>query len=311
MKKSLIALAVLASVAGVAQAQSSVQLYGIVDMSLQKFKNSATKLESGAVSGSRWGLKGSEDLGGGLKANFLLESGFAADTGVATATGFQRQAYVGLSGAFGEVKLGNVYTAYDDISGATNPVFDSVLSPTTVFKSTGYNSNPKNNLYFATPTFAGISGAVSYSLDETTASSTGVTAFHAKYENGPVYAGFAYQNEGVAGSADNKFTRVNGSYDLGAAKLLGSYGKVEKAGVVGDFTEYTIGADIPVGSAMVASVGYASSNPKAAGVSNSTAYSAGVAYMLSKRTTTYGGFLKTNKAAGDVSGVVVGLKHTF
>lgn len=313
MKKSLIALAVLTSVAGVAQAQSSVQLYGIVDVSLQKFKNTAAKLESGAVSGSRWGLKGSEDLGGGLKANFLLESGFAADTGVSAAAGFQRQSYVGLSGGFGEVKVGNVYTAYDDISGATNPVFDSVLSPTTVFKSTGYNANPKNNLYYATPSIGGISGAVSYSIDEINGNGidSPATSFHVKYEGGPIYVGFAYQTEGVAGVSDDKFTRINGSYDLGVAKLLGSYGKVEKAGVVSDVTEYTIGADIPLGSAVVASVGYASSNPKPTGVSTSTAYSAGVAYMLSKRTTAYGGFLKTNKAAGDVSGLVVGLKHTF
>lgn len=322
MKKSLIALAVLASVAGVAQAQSSVQLYGIVDLWFGSSKNhpslnvgdpagkSRTQLTSGGVSGSRWGMKGSEDLGGGLKANFLLESGFDADTGVATKPGFQRQAYVGLSGGFGEVKLGNVYTAYDDISGATTPVFDSTLSPTAVFASTGYNSNPKNNIYYASPVMGGLSGAVSYSLDENVAASTGVTAFHLKYEGGPVFAGFAYQTEGVAVGSDTKFTRINGSYDLGMAKLLGAYGKVDAAGTAGDFTEYTIGADIPLGSSMVASVGYANSNPKAAGAENNTAYSAAVAYVLSKRTTAYAGFVKTNKPS-DIAAYAVGLKHTF
>ena len=99
MKKSLIALAVLASVAGVAQAQSSVQLYGIVDLVLHKDKGASAALTSGGVSGSRWGLKGSEDLGGGLKANFLLEQGFDADTGALSTAGtaFSRQSYVDLS----------------------------------------------------------------------------------------------------------------------------------------------------------------------------------------------------------------------
>lgn len=312
MKKSLIALAVLTSVAGVAQAQSSVQLYGIVDLSFVKDNGTPLNMVSGAVSGSRWGLKGSEDLGGGLNANFLLESGFAADTGAAAAAGFQRQSYVGLSGGFGEVKLGNVYTAYDDISGATNPVFDSALSPTAVFQSTGYNYIPRNNIYYATPSFGGISGAVSYALDEVKGNRivSPAVALHVKYEGGPLYAGFAYQADDVGATTD-KFTRINGSYDLGVAKLLGSFGNVDKAGTAADSTEFTVGADVPLGAAMVVSVGFASNNPKAAGVKNNDAYSAGVAYSLSKRSTVYGGFLKTNKAAGDLSRVAVGLKHTF
>ena len=72
MKKSLIALAVLGSVAGVAQAQSSVSVYGIADAVLHKDKDASAALTSGGVSGSRLGFKGTEDLGGGLKANFLL-----------------------------------------------------------------------------------------------------------------------------------------------------------------------------------------------------------------------------------------------
>ena len=170
MKKSLIALAVLAA-SGASFAQSSVSVYGIADIWFGQTSGSAptvsqTVLNSGGVSGSRWGLKGSEDLGGGLKANFLLEQGFALDTGVSGA-GFNRQAYVGFSGGFGEVKLGNVYTAYDDISGAANAAFDSALAPVSgVWKSTGYVSNPNNNIYYASPSMGGFSGAVSYALGE-------------------------------------------------------------------------------------------------------------------------------------------------
>jgi predicted porin len=305
MKKSLIALAVLAA-AGVAQAQSSVQLYGIVDLVVHKDKGVSAMMTSGGVSGSRWGMKGSEDLGGGLKANFLLEQGFSADTGVGA--GFGRQSYVGLSGGFGEVKLGKIWTAYDDISGATNPVFDSVLAPTGVWASSGYQANPNNGFYYATPAMGGLSGALSYNLDEASPAKTNVMAFHAKYEGGPVFVVFAYQNEGdVVGTNDKKFTRLNGSYDLGMAKILAGYGKVSMTGMA-TVTDMSIGADIPLGSSMVLSAGYASSKPK--GGVKASGFGVGVAYLMSKRTTVYGGFLDT-KNAGPDSRFGVGLKHTF
>ncbi|MDO9203061.1 MAG: porin, partial [Hydrogenophaga sp.] len=112
MKKSLIALAVLAA-SGAAMAQSSVTLYGIADVVIHKDKGASAALASGGVSGSRLGFKGTEDLGGGLKANFVLEQGLQLDTGAigdgtakTAGQAFSRQSYVGLSGGFGEVKLG-------------------------------------------------------------------------------------------------------------------------------------------------------------------------------------------------------------
>lgn len=306
MKKSLIALAVLGSVAGVAQAQSSVSVYGVVDASLIKDKGVSARMDSGSVSGSRLGFKGSEDLGGGLKANFLLEHGFNVDTGTQGAEGksFNRQAYVGLSGGFGEFKLGNVYSAYDDISGATNPVFDSALSvENSVWASTGYVARPGNNLYYATPAMGGVSGAVSTSLKEGTDNQS--NAFHVKYEGGPVYAGVAYQVDKTA-AGDTKFTRVNGSYDLGAAKLLAGYGNV-KAGSV-KTTDLSFGADVPLGANLVLSAGYASS--KTDGAERLSGLGLGVAYSLSKRTTVYGGFLDTKNTGPDTR-YGFGLKHTF
>lgn len=309
MKKTLVLIAALASVASVAQAQSTVQLYGIVDLILHKDKGVSAALTSGGVSGSRWGLKGSEDLGGGLKANYLLEQGFDADRGTAAAgTAFGRQAYVGFSGGFGEVKLGKVWSAYDDISGATNPVFDSVLSPTAIWASTAYQANPNNGLYYSTPTMGGLSGAVSYNLDENNAAKRNVLAFHAKYEGGPVYAGFAYQSEGdVAGSNDQKFTRLNGSYDLGVAKILAGYGKVSMTGTRSS-TDLSFGADVPLGSAMVLSAGYASS--KVSGGVKATGFGVGVVYSMSKRTSIYGGYVDTKRGGPD-SRFGAGVKHTF
>ena len=105
MKKSLIALAALATVATAAQAQSSVSVYGIIDSGYLRFKSDADagaiqQVTSGALSTSRLGFKGTEDLGGGLKANFTLENQFSADTG-AQATGalFLRGAWIQLDQA--------------------------------------------------------------------------------------------------------------------------------------------------------------------------------------------------------------------
>lgn len=337
MKKSLIALAVLAA-SGAAMAQSSVTIYGIADIWFGSSKTSGvfhsgaagqdgvrqTVLQSGGVSGSRFGFKGTEDLGGGLKANFLLEQGFSLDTGAATAgQAFSRQSYVGLSGGFGEVKLGKMWTAYDDISGATNSAFDSALAAANnVFLSNGYSANPANGVYYATPSFGGFSGAVSYAFgeDKTAAlSSSNTVAFHAKYENGPIYAGVAYQRQKPQGSgASDKFTRINGSYDFGPAKLLASYGNVKEAG--GEKTnEYHIGVDVPLGGALTLSGGYATSKTKLAGATDSkrSGYGIALAYGLSKRTTVYTGIhsSKSKDATGVEDGkatiYAVGLKHTF
>lgn len=324
MKKSLIALAVLASTG--AMAQSSVTLYGIVDVNLQSSKVTngvrENKLESGGVSGSRWGVKGAEDLGGGLKANFLLESGFTIDDGKGSSSGlFNRQAYVGLSGGFGEVQLGNAYTALDDIHGAANAVFDSILSPTAYIQA-GYVSNPLNQIKYISPSFGGVTGTVSYALGENktaTTSAKNVLSLNAQYAAGPLYIGYGYQNDkkSVIGTT-TKHNLVNASYDLGVAKLLASYRNVknadsgyEKENVV------QVGVDVPVGANLVVSTGFASAKSESVGFADLKAngFSLGASYSLSKRTSVYTGFnLSEEKQSGvKTKGNIyaVGIRHAF
>jgi len=315
MKKSLIALAVLAA-SGAAMAQSTVTLYGIADIWVGSAKlkggDSTTVLESGGVSTSRWGMKGSEDLGGGLKAIFLLEQKISLDSG-AVGSGFNRQAYVGLSGGFGEIKLGNVYTAYDDISGAANSVFDSALAPqNNVWESTNYASNPNNNIYYATPEMGGFSGAVSYSLNEKTLGNVEATSMHVKYNGGPLYVGLGYQSDEVYNTGvSTDYLRLNATYDLGMAKVLVGYGNVDYA-AGGDVDEWEIGVDVPLSASMTVSAGYAMSSPD--GGDDSQGYGIAVAYSMSKRTTLYGGFHSSstdNTDANDNRIFAVGVKHTF
>ena len=303
MKKSLIALAVLAA-SGAAMAQSSVTIYGVADVVIHKDKGVDTTMTSGGVSGSRLGFKGTEDLGGGLKATFKLEQGVDLTSGAAT--GFNRETTVGLAGGFGEVRLGHMATAYDDFAGATNPVFDSVLSPTNVWNSP-YTPRVDQGIYYSTPNFGGFSAAVSYNLEQAVGSQN-ILSLAGNYEAGALALGVAYQDEGDA--ADTTLTRFNAAYDFGSFKLMGGYGMVDQAGV--DTKQYTIGADMPLAANLVLSAGIASS--KTDGADRVTGYSVGAAYLLSKRTTVYGGIYGDNGevANGDLkSRFGVGIKHTF
>ena len=113
MKKSLLALAALTAFTGLASAQSSVTLFGIVDLAARNTKNgsqSIKSLTSGGNGTSRLGVRGVEDLGGGLRAAFWIEGDLVPDTGNASGMTWTRRSTVGLLGGFGEVRLGRDYT---------------------------------------------------------------------------------------------------------------------------------------------------------------------------------------------------------
>ncbi len=318
MKKSLVAMAALAF-AGIASAQSSVTLYGIADIYVGKAEGQKVAAGSGGVTGSRWGIKGSEDLGGGLKTIFNFEQGIDLGNGAiqnfaaGNASGFTRQATVGFEGNFGTIKLGQNWTAFDDIYGSANSGFDSALSASRgVWKNYwAYNNgNTTSNaqLYYATPVVAGFSGAISTKLaGNESATEKKHTAVYAKYENGPIYAGVAYEKDDGPNKLKN--TLLNGSYDFGAFKAMASYYSTKNPDVSNSkINSYQIGADVPVNAALTLSVGYASSKP--VGGATSTGFGVAAAYALSKRTTVYGGLRSTNATAGSDLWAI-GVNHKF
>lgn len=353
MKKSLIALAVLAA-SGAAMAQSTVTLYGVADVWLGASKaetsNAAgtvkdgvrqTRLNSGGYNGSRFGLRGTEDLGGGLAANFVLEQGFTIDDGAVASSGlqFNRQAFVGLSGGFGTTRFGRQYSAYDELRGATNNSFDTSFATTgTVWGSsvydnaTGtrtrlsgvadYSSRVDNQVYYASPVFGGFSGAIGYGFGEdktTVADAKDKLSLHVKYAAGPLLVGVAYQNENVSNTVDRSYTLIAGSYDFGVAKVTAGYNRAKQDNY-GKDNEYQLGVSVPVGGAAAVAVGYSSSKFKtAAGASAGKASGLSLTgyYDLSKRTRLYAGVNKvdTKNAAGaktDNSSVyAVGMRHSF
>jgi predicted porin len=148
MKKTLIAFAALSAIAGVAQAQSTVTIYGLLDANIGSFKSTAAvagntfagltqaKIDAGGLNGSRWGIRVKEDLGGGLAAVGNLESGVNLDNGTSGQGGvlFGRRANVGLTGGFGTVVIGRNSSSYDDVSA------DHAMMAATIFDPSNTNN---------------------------------------------------------------------------------------------------------------------------------------------------------------------------
>jgi predicted porin len=324
MKKSLIALAVLAA-SGAAMAQSSVTLYGIADVwvgSIDDGKTTTTKMISGGVSTSRWGMKGSEDLGGGLKANFGLEQKIILDDGT-TGTGFDRQAWVGFSGGFGEVRLGKTGTPFDDYTGGAYGAFDSDLAPHNLgsMPSPGYTGKPNNGIKYTTPVMGGFAAGLTYSLNEKVAGALEVTGLGVNYAAGPVVAFLAYQKETkYQNPVDVTYLKGGAAYNFGMATAKAYYATTSDLGNVAgaDVNEWELSVDYPLSSAVTLSATYANADYNAAaGNKETSGYALAAAYSLSKRTTVYGGFGSvTTDFVGatpdaDTTAFAIGVKHSF
>lgn len=315
MKKSLIAVAVL-TVSSAAIAQSNVTLYGVLDTWIGTSKvevagvgTRQTKIDSNGLSGSRWGLRGSEDLGAGLSAIFTLESGINPDTGSSGQGGllFGRQAFVGVKGTFGSVSVGRQYTVYDFVHYAGNNNYDAfVFNATTGAAGAGsvaanglpdYTGRVDNSVVYVTPDFGGFSGGVSYAFGENKnvganagGSATDNASFRLQFTNGPAYVGYAFQQEkqpAAVGAAQDKrkFHLLSATYDLGVVKLNGFY-NTAKSNVFSD-KEFNVGVVVPIGAAAI-SAGYARSKSESAGTSaTGKGFSVVGSYDLSKRTRLY------------------------
>ena len=336
MKKSLIALAVLAA-SGAAMAQSTVTLYGVADAWIGSQKTGLTgvrqtKLNSGGYNGSRFGFRGTEDLGGGLSANFVLEQGFTIDDSAVASSGlqFNRQAFVGLSGGFGTTRFGRQYTAYDELRGATNNSFDTSFATTgTVWASNAgrskvadYGSRANNQAYYASPVVGGFSGAIGYGFGEnktTTTNATDTLSLHVKYAAGPLLVGVAYQNEEVSNAVDRSYTLIAGSYDFGVAKLTAGFNRA-KQDALGKDSEYQLGVSVPVSGNAAVALGYTHAKGKnvdGSTFSKGSGWSLTGYYDMSKRTRLYAGYNSTS--AKDGAGVkvdknslfAVGMRHSF
>jgi predicted porin len=332
MKKSLLALAVLGAFAGVASAQTNVTIYGVADVGLERVKSSpgvsTTGLTSGIQSGSRLGFKGTEDLGGGLKANFVLENGFDISTGALSATNtlFGRQAWVGLSGGFGAVKFGRQYTpiflALDTIDPMGTGLSGDGSGIMAVFRPYGVRMNNTVNYSLSA---GGVSGELAYGLGEVAGSNSigRQIGLGLNYANGPITVVAAYHDQNTAtGTVDtgNAHTyMLGGAFDFRVAKIHAAFADNRDENVAGASTgrsrDWMLGVSAPVGGAGNVVASYVRHDDRfAAGANDADYWQLGYTHNLSKRTNLYTSYSKlNNKLAGsvDTSWTNVGIRHAF
>ncbi len=328
MKRITLVAALLAVFGGTAYAQSNVVIYGIVDANINYEDNggpagSVVRLDSGGQSGSRLGFRGTEDLGGGLSASFLLENGFNVDTGTMAQGGllFGRQAWVGLNGGFGSVKMGRQNNAIFNTLIALDPFGVALAGDSSrLFTPYGYRQN--NTLTYTTPNLGPVSAQVLYGFGETAGNTSanrqiGLTA---TYASGPVLLTLAHHKaENATGTDDAKTTIVGGTYDFAVAKAHLAYAVNKGVGAL-DTRDAMVGVTVPFGkTTLLAS--YIRKDDRAVANSDANQIAVGVSYELSKRTNFYSSYsrLSNDSLASYSAGAKgatdklfnVGIRHKF
>jgi predicted porin len=320
MNKSLMALALLSATAGVAHAQSAVQIYGTIDAGF--VERSGDTLKIGKRAANTLGFKGTEDLGNGLKALFQLEMRYEPDTGtVETVQGnsrplFQGQSRVGLQGDFGMVRIGRGVTAYHESIGAFDPwhALPSAAGFYTDLTVAGYNSQPldqngsshnrwSNAVWYNSPAFSGFQVNATVATKEANGNSyvgTGNSvvpqypanaeasanpfSVSATYNNGPVALMAGYERNHV----ETKAWSIAGSLAATPAlKLMATYSRQDQDNtrlVNSETDAWVLGANYRMGPGTILA-GYGQKSPD--GLIKTKQLSLGYEYALSKRTYVY------------------------
>ena len=337
MKKTLVALAALA-VVGAASAQSSVTLYGTMDAAFTGVNGDTANrmgMLSSGIASSKLGFTGTEDLGGGLKANFKIEGSVNADSGAGAGTNtnnqasgaapalaggqgltFNRFSYVGLSGGWGEVRLGNDYISTFLIQVSVDPMGTNGVSDALRMLAQGARvtgqatlANARNSIGYTTPVIAGgLTANVQYWMGENASNGAGAAAsgsgdgyaISARYGNGPIFVGLGTQTTRGTASAtttgDFTSSSLAASYNFGMAKVTYTFSREaidSPFGVAGtQLTNVTnhLGLVVPFGATNLKAVYGRSTMNTGAAVNPETVgtmIGLGADYALSKRTKLY------------------------
>ncbi|AQW30741.1 porin [Ralstonia syzygii subsp. celebesensis] len=336
MKMKLFAAAVAALAAGGAYAQSSVTLYGVADVGVEWANkvpgadgqgHSRVAMQSGNLSGSRWGLRGVEDLGGGLKGIFNLESGFSLDTGTSGQSGrlFGRNAYVGLQGQWGQLTLGRQQNLLYDFALMYDPM--AIAGRYSITSQDQFLAGRADNAIKYVGTFGGLSVSALYAFNRDGQEVAGVNklgrewSLGANYAAGPFGLGVVYdQSNGTTSStsfaaqnaaADNKEQRatIAGTYAFGPAKLYAGYrwyhanfATVSGAGNLRS-NLYWLGAGYQATPALTLTGTAYYQQFKNSGSGNPWLFVVGTDYALSKRTDAYFNVAYAKNSSGSGLGV--------
>lgn len=342
MQKKLIALAVAGLVAAPAMAHSNVTIYGLVDVGVSHRGDniapgvgSKFSVDSGIQSGNRLGFKGTEDLGNGLKAGFVLETGFGIEQPEFRNGSplFGRQAFVTLSGGFGTLAVGRVYTPQYNLLSSVDPFgFGTVGRMGNLYET---NVRVDNTVVYISPSFSGLTVTAAYVNNLSGAETAGndndvrVFALSPVYKNGPILLGLNYHriDPQTTGAASLDVWDLAGSYDFGVAKVAAAYGHRE-VNATDERNSWMLGVTVPVSGAgrVLASYNYTKLDKSGTSVDpKSTQWAIGYEHDLSKRTNLYVAYADisnkkgatasvgdaSNGGAGYQSGFNIGIRHKF
>lgn len=340
-KKAALILGACGFCTGVAWAQSSVEIYGVLDIGLQRVSNGTTTLTSEMTNGnsfaSRLGFRGTEDLGAGWKAKFVLESGLTPDTGAQAdaARFFNRMSFLALEGPWGGVRLGHDYTpTYVQLAGldpfGTNGVA-KILTFVPSFSNQTTTARTDNGIQYRLPPapfgISGLSGEWMYAFNESTSSTTGnrYSGGRLAYVIGPVTLSTAHGETKVTavdGESTVKETYLGGKLNLNGNTFALNLGDRRLGSDKRRFAQ--IAAVVPVtdvNTIKVAAVRYTRSGQDR----DAAMLGLGFTHDMSKRTQLYGTFSRLHNesasalglgslagvAGKSVSALEGGVRHSF
>lgn len=324
--------------AGPAMAQSSVTIYGVVDAFGQVLDGAARqgRLQSGGLSGSRLGFRGSEDMGGGLRAFFVLESGLNLDDGGIGQGGtfYGRQALVGLTTPYGQISLGRQYSSLHTATTDFSIFRDSPVGPSTALiggfgggyepvrgasntatppaaGATG-NSGParvNNSLRYESPAWRGFSASALYGAGEVAGASQDARLFDLglRYTAADFDVLLSYVDDKAIGTTAAQLTNaatvtVAANYTWQPVRFAAGYLEFnDKRGANQDGHAYWIGADYNIGQHLLKAQ-YVENKPNFGADNKSTAFGVGWTYALSKRTALYSSLTRFENDAQAGSG---------
>ena len=335
--------AALLSLAAHAQSSSTVTVYGIADAFVQSARGdgSLSRMQSGGLSGSRLGFRGSEDLGSGLNAIYTLEAGFNADDGTSGQGGtlFGRQAFVGLKGGFGQFTVGrqysSIYVATGDFSAFTNsvygastaliggfaggyePVRGSSLTATSPEAGATGNGGParvNNSVRYETPSYAGLRGGVLYGFGEVADATNDqrLIDLFLRYGAGPVEAIASYVTDRRQGvdATDVATSTLATAIALGEGHVYVGFMNVDDRRAANlDGRGYWLGGDYRLAAKHVVRAQYVVNQPRSGDDNETRALGVGYQYDFSRRTAFYSSVTRfDNQANAGVGGL--GRWHT-
>jgi len=342
MKKLAIAAAIMA-MTGAAAAQN-VSVYGVIDTGFQNHNNGTetySRAADNALATSRLGFRGSEDLGGGLKANFQLEGQLNPSTGSMGSTTvtanevFNREAWVGISGGLGEIRMGRQDVTYaQDIDIGTSQ-FGNFGNRAINGTAIELGTDQKNVVKYVSPTVGGFSLQLGFG-SANAAGATTDTAGDQKgaavsFNKGPVklFAG-VHKTDATATAGERDFTAYGGSYDFGFASVGATYAEGDVNNTNGAKNKSTQGSvRVPLAAGLALHGVYAIAKDGAQSTDGEgTGYTLGVTKALSKRTTLYAAYTAVDNQANarmymagqvaapataglDTKTTSVGISHTF